>query len=108
MLFASPSTRPTAGPSGTDDASARHARQYAMVVNVPSSRTSQDDGRSQLQALLKYCRTHKGKVHFVVVYNLTRFAREKYDHFALRAHLKSLGSHCGLPLSRSTTPRRAS
>jgi DNA invertase Pin-like site-specific DNA recombinase len=47
--------------------------------------------RSQLQALLKYCRTHKGKVHFVVVYNLTRFAREKYDHFALSAHLKSLG-----------------
>jgi site-specific DNA recombinase len=30
-------------------------------------------------------------VHFVVVYNLTRFAREKYDHFALRAFLKSLG-----------------
>ncbi len=27
----------------------------------------------------------------MVVYNLTRFAREKYDHFALRAHLKSLG-----------------
>jgi resolvase-like protein len=27
----------------------------------------------------------------VIVYNLTRFAREKYDHFALRAHLKSLG-----------------
>ena len=47
--------------------------------------------RSQLQALLKYCRTHKGNVHFVVVYNLTRFAREKYDHFALHAHLKSLG-----------------
>jgi site-specific DNA recombinase len=47
--------------------------------------------RSQLQNLLKYCRTQKGKVHFVVVYNLTRFAREKYDHFALRAHLKSLG-----------------
>src|SRR5438876_229496 len=47
--------------------------------------------RSELQNLLKYCRTHKGKVHFVVVYNLTRFAREKYDHFALRALLKSLG-----------------
>jgi DNA invertase Pin-like site-specific DNA recombinase len=47
--------------------------------------------RSELQHLLKYCRTRKGKVHFVVVYNLTRFAREKYDHFALRAHLKSLG-----------------
>ena len=47
--------------------------------------------RTELQNLLKYCSTQKGKVHFVVVYNLTRFAREKYDHFALRAHLKSLG-----------------
>ena len=47
--------------------------------------------RTELQKLLNYCRTHKGKVHFVVVYNLTRFAREKYDHFALRALLKSLG-----------------
>jgi site-specific DNA recombinase len=47
--------------------------------------------RTELQQLLKYCRTQKGKVHFVVVYNLTRFAREKYHHFALRAHLKSLG-----------------
>jgi hypothetical protein len=43
------------------------------------------------RTLLKYCRTHQGKVHFIVVYNLTRFAREKYDHFALRAHLKSHG-----------------
>ena len=47
--------------------------------------------RTELQNLLKYCRTHKGKIHFVIVYNLTRFAREKYDHFALRAFLKSLG-----------------
>jgi site-specific DNA recombinase len=47
--------------------------------------------RTELQRLLQYCRTYKGKVHFVVVFNLTRFAREKYDHFALRAHLKSLG-----------------
>src|SRR6266851_9576462 len=47
--------------------------------------------RTELQLLLNYCRTHKGQVHFVVVYNITRFAREKYDHFALRALLKSLG-----------------
>lgn len=47
--------------------------------------------RTELQKLLKYCRTNRGRIHFVVVYNLTRFAREKYDHFALRAHLKSLG-----------------
>ncbi len=47
--------------------------------------------RTQLQKLLHFCRTNKGRVQFVVVFNLTRFAREKYDHFALRAHLKSLG-----------------
>ena len=38
-----------------------------------------------------YCRSNKGKVHFLVVFNLTRFARDKYDHFALRSLLKSLG-----------------
>jgi site-specific DNA recombinase len=47
--------------------------------------------RTELQRLLKYCQANKGRVHFLVVFNLTRFAREKYDHFALRAHLKSLG-----------------
>ena len=47
--------------------------------------------RTELQRLLKFCRTNKGKVHFVVVFNLTRFARDKFDHFALRSHLQSLG-----------------
>jgi len=32
--------------------------------------------------MLAYCRSNKGKVHFLVVFNLTRFARDKYDHFA--------------------------
>src|SRR5918993_3381213 len=47
--------------------------------------------RTELQKLLHFCRTNKGRVQFVVVFNLTRFAREKYAHFALRTHLKSLG-----------------
>ncbi len=47
--------------------------------------------RSQLQKLLTFCRLNKGRVHFVVVFNLTRFARDKYDHFALRSLLQSLG-----------------
>jgi DNA invertase Pin-like site-specific DNA recombinase len=51
----------------------------------------QTTDRSQLQNLLTYCRLNKGRVHFVVVFNLTRFARDKYDHFALRSHLQSLG-----------------
>ena len=48
--------------------------------------------RSRLQNLRTYCRLNKGRVHFVVVFNLTRFARDKYDHFALRSHLQSLGN----------------
>jgi DNA invertase Pin-like site-specific DNA recombinase len=51
--------------------------------------------RSQLQNLLTFCRLNKGRVHFVVVFNLTRFARDKYDHFALRSHLQSLGISLG-------------
>jgi DNA invertase Pin-like site-specific DNA recombinase len=47
--------------------------------------------RTELQNVLQYCRANKGRVEFVVVFNLTRFAREKYDQFALCAHLKSLG-----------------
>lgn len=47
--------------------------------------------RTELQRLLTFCRTNKGKVHFVVVFSLTRFARDKYDHFALRSFLKLLG-----------------
>ena len=47
--------------------------------------------RTELQKLLQFCRKNKGAVQFVVVFNLTRFARDKFDHFALRAHLKSLG-----------------
>jgi site-specific DNA recombinase len=47
--------------------------------------------RTELKKLLEFCRQNKGRVHFLVVYNLTRFARDKYDHFALRAHLKSMG-----------------
>ena len=55
---------------------------------VESAKTAD---RTELQNLLQFCRKNKGTVQFVVVFNLTRFAREKYDHFALRAHLKSLG-----------------
>jgi hypothetical protein len=41
--------------------------------------------------VLTFCRLNKGRVYFVVVFNLTRFARDKDDHFELRSHLQSLG-----------------
>ena len=41
--------------------------------------------------VLTFCRLNKGRVHFVVVFNLTRFARDNYDYFALRSLLQLLG-----------------
>ena len=76
----------------------RACEEYLLAARLRSPRPLQrrrrereDADRSELQHLLTYCRTNKGKVHFVVVFNLTRFARDKYDHFALRSHLQSLG-----------------
>src|SRR5258708_12634134 len=48
--------------------------------------------RTELQKLLQYCRTNKGRVQFVVVFNLPRFSPQNNDHFALRPHLTPLRS----------------
>jgi len=47
--------------------------------------------RTQLQALLAYCREHKGEVQALIVYNISRFARDRYDHVVIRAQLHKLG-----------------
>lgn len=63
--------------------------------------------RGQLQNLLTCCRQNKGRVHFVVVFNLTRFARDKYDHFALRsltAIARDLAAFCDRAAAASPTP----
>ncbi len=47
--------------------------------------------RKAFQRLLDYCRVNKGRVQYVVVYNLTRFSRNAYDHAVIRALLRRLG-----------------
>jgi len=47
--------------------------------------------RADFQRLLEYCRTNKGRVRCVVVYNVTRFARNLKDHVFVRAQLLSYG-----------------
>ena len=49
--------------------------------------------RSQLQQLLTFCRLNKGRVHFVVVFNLTRFARDPPSPYRLR-RAKQVRSFC--------------
>ncbi|HET8671566.1 MAG TPA: recombinase family protein, partial [Candidatus Saccharimonadales bacterium] len=47
--------------------------------------------RKELKNLLAYCRNNPGKVQYVVVYDVTRFARNAKDHLELRELLKEYG-----------------
>ena len=60
-------------------------------VFVERAESASTTDRTQLQRMLTYCRTHRGRIHFLVVYMLDRFARNQYDHHALKAYLQKLG-----------------
>jgi site-specific DNA recombinase len=67
----------------------RFSRIYVRVST--KEQTENFSLPTQLRACEEYCRRQGYEVLDVVVFNLTRFARDKYDHFALRSHLQSLG-----------------
>jgi site-specific DNA recombinase len=60
-------------------------------VFIEPGESAKTANRTQFQALLTHCRERKGRIQYVVVYSVTRFAREKYDHYLLRAQLQRLG-----------------
>ncbi len=47
--------------------------------------------RTEFQKLLAFCRTNKRTVQFVVVYNISRFARNSHDFVVIGALLKGMG-----------------
>jgi site-specific DNA recombinase len=47
--------------------------------------------RPELQRMVEYCRKSKGLISIVVVYNLSRFARNAADHQSVRAILAKVG-----------------
>ena len=47
--------------------------------------------RTQLNLMKEYCLKNIGKVGYIVVWKLDRFARNQYDHFELRAFFSRLG-----------------
>jgi site-specific DNA recombinase len=69
-------------------------------VFVEEGESAKTADRTELKNLLTYCRQNKGRVQAVVVYALSRFAREKYDHHVLRATLANLR----ITLRSSTEP----
>ena len=47
--------------------------------------------RTQLNLMRKYCMENIGKVGYIIVWKLDRFARNQYDHFELRSFFMQLG-----------------
>ena len=60
-------------------------------VFVEEGESAKTADRTELKKLLAHCRQNKGRLHAVIVYSLSRFAREKHDHHVLRAQLATLG-----------------
>lgn len=68
-------------------------RQGFQVAEVfeDAGESAKTIDRPEFKRLLKYCRTSKGRVQFVVVFNVTRFARNAHDHAVVGALLHGLG-----------------
>ena len=60
-------------------------------VFVEQGESAKTADRTELKNLLAYCRQNKGRIEVVVVYAVSRFAREKFSHLILREQLASLG-----------------
>jgi len=73
---------------------AKYCRQESYgIAEVFSEKgeSAKTADRTELKKLLDYCRNNKGHVHVVVVYSLSRFARDQYSHAMLRMVLGKLG-----------------
>jgi site-specific DNA recombinase len=71
-----------------DFAQAQNLNVTHLFTDADSARTT---GRPQLQALLTFCRKHKGKVGNVIVADLSRLARNVVDQGSLTATFAELG-----------------
>ena len=68
-------------------------RQGYEVAEVftDAGESAKTTDRPQFQKLLAFCRANKRRVQFVVVYNITRFARNAHDFAVIRALLQGMG-----------------
>jgi site-specific DNA recombinase len=60
-------------------------------IFVEEGESAKTADRTELKRLMLYCRENKGRIHAVIVYAVSRFARERYSHVVLRAQLANLG-----------------
>lgn len=69
------------------------SRNGLTVVEVfeDAGESAKTTDRPEFKRLLEYCRKNKGRVGVLVVYNVTRFARNAHDHAIIRTLLHRLG-----------------
>jgi site-specific DNA recombinase len=80
-------------------------REYAerqgwkvLEVFIEEGESAKNANRTQLQNMQQYCIKNTGKIGYLVVYKVDRFARDVSDHFAIKLILRK----CDVVL-RSTT-----
>lgn len=71
-----------------------YCKRHGVAVDkifVEEGESAKTANRTQFQAMLAYCRENKGRVKWVVVYAVNRFARSSHDHLVTKNHLLTLG-----------------
>ncbi len=73
-------------------------RAYCEREGLVIDRTFIEEGesaktinRTEFKKMLEYCAEHKGRIQWIVVYNVSRFSRNTLDHLTVRATLYKLG-----------------
>lgn len=76
----------------------KKCREYNEQQDFETNRVFTDKGesakttdRTHFREMLQYCRENRGRIHYVIVYNLSRFARNHLDHNNIRALLAKYG-----------------
>ena len=69
------------------------AREDVEVTQVfiDAGESAKTTNRPEFQKMLAFCREKKKQLHHVVVYNMSRFSREAYDHAIVKVLLAKLG-----------------
>ena len=60
-------------------------------VFVDRGESAKTADRTELRRALEYCRRNKGRIGLFIVYAVSRFARQQYDHHTIRAMLTKYG-----------------
>ncbi len=73
---------------------ARYAAGKDWVIDrlfIEPGESAKTAKRTELQRLIDYCRAHRGRVQYVLVYSVNRYMRNAEEHLALRGVLARMG-----------------